>query len=212
MKVLAIGAHHDDIEMGCGGAVALHSRAGDDVMAIVVTGSGFVGSDGREVRSNKKVAGEAKAASKILGIKKLINLDFPTNNVPFDESLVLALRKIVDEYEPDIVYTHWDGDAHLDHRNVAKATLTACRHVPTLLAYASNWYVGSRPFNPVLYRDITDTFDIKMKALRAYASEFSRRGEVWSRFIECTCGLYGLRCGAKWAEGYEVIKFKNNFG
>ncbi|MFC1675837.1 PIG-L deacetylase family protein [Planctomycetota bacterium] len=206
MKVLAIGAHHDDIETGCGGSLLVHSQNNDSVHTVIVSESGFCGSDGQEVRSSSKAKEENEVAATILGVEKTTTLGFKTNDVTFDESLVLGIRKIIDNFEPDLVYSHWGGDAHLDHCNVARATIAACRHVPSILTYQSNWYKGTIAFNPAYYRDISRTFELKIKALKAYEGEFSRRGQDWIRFIESTNSLYGLQCSVRWAEAFEVVR------
>ena len=72
MNVLAIGAHFDDIELGCAGTLAKHVANGDDVYAYVVTQSGFTNHKNIEVRSNEVATQEGEDAMKILGVNGLV--------------------------------------------------------------------------------------------------------------------------------------------
>ncbi|MFH1092491.1 MAG: PIG-L family deacetylase, partial [Pseudomonadota bacterium] len=112
MKVLALGAHFDDVELGCGGALIKHARRGDEVTIFVVTDSAFRDPEGRLVRPEGIPSKEGRASADRIGAK-LICGDFPTNNTLFDERLVVAVRRIVDKTPFDLVYTHWSGDVHL---------------------------------------------------------------------------------------------------
>ena len=211
MKVLAIGAHYDDVEIGCGGTLAMHSLKQDTVWVLVISESGYSDHKSKQIRHSSVAKREGVKAAKALNVKKTTTLDFPTNDIPFNEKLVLSVRTVIDDFKPDIVYSHWLGDSHLDHYHVARATFSACRHVPNVFTYQSNWYKGGVAFNPRYYVDISKTFAAKVKSLKAYREEFLRRGKDWMRFIGCTNGLYGLECGGntRWAEGFEVIKMRN---
>ena len=78
MNILAIGAHFDDIELGCAGAIARHVAQGDQVYVYVATDSGFVNQKKEVVRLGKVAREEAENAMKILGVKELICGKFKT--------------------------------------------------------------------------------------------------------------------------------------
>ena len=67
MNVLAIGAHFDDLELGCGGALARHVLRKDRVTGFVATASGYSDAGGKAVRENEAAKAEAFEASKIIG-------------------------------------------------------------------------------------------------------------------------------------------------
>lgn len=207
MNVLAIGAHFDDVELGCGGALAKHARNGDDVYVFVATVSGFANFYNQSVRTNEIALAEAREAMHILGVKELICGDFKTLEVEFDEALNVKILRLVEEKKIDKVYIHWIGDIHHDHQAVAKASIHSCRHVPRLLMYRSNWYHSPMDFHGSFYIDITATWTLKERAILAHASEVERTGRKWLEFFKNEAENAGQRIGVKYAEVYEVLKW-----
>ncbi len=207
MRILAIGAHFDDVEIGCGGSLAKHAADGDQVAVFVATHSGYVGLDGKSLRDAGVARAEGETAAKILGVEKLVCGEFETNSLACDEALVVAIRRLVDEWKPDLVYGHWLGDVHLDHHNLARASLSACRHIPTFLCYRSNLYPGSVVFDGRLVRDISDSFEQKKAACLAHDSEIDRGLSALVEEIllanERDARAFGLRA----VECFEVIRY-----
>src|SRR3990172_381773 len=109
MNILAIGAHFDDVELGCGGALAHHAQQGDDVYVFVATVSGFVNQYNQEVRSDEIALTEARNAMDILGAKELLCGNFKTLDVEFVDALNIEILKIAQEKKIDQVYAHWTG-------------------------------------------------------------------------------------------------------
>ena len=207
MNILAIGAHFDDVELGCGGSLARHARQGDDVYVFVATISGFVNQYNREVRSNDTALSEARTAMEILGVKELFCGNFKTLEVEFTDTLNIEILKIVQEKKIDQVYAHWAGDIHHDHQAVAKASLHSCRHVPRLLMYRSNWYHSTLEFRGNFYVDITPYWETKERAIRAHVTEVDRTGEKWLSFFKNEAENAGQRIGVPLAEVFELVKF-----
>lgn len=207
MKVLAIGAHFDDVELGCGGALARHAKNGDDVYVFVATVSGFTNQYNQTVRSNETALAEARNAMDILGVKELLCGNFKTLEVEFTDALNIEILKIVQEKEIDLVYTHWAGDIHHDHQATAKASLHSCRHVPRMLMYRSNWYHSTLEFRGNFYVDITEYWLTKESAIRAHVTEMDRTGEKWISFFRNEAENAGQRIGVKSAEVFELVKW-----
>jgi LmbE family N-acetylglucosaminyl deacetylase len=207
VNILAIGAHFDDVELGCGGALAKHAKDGDDVYVYVATLSGFADYNNRLVRSNEIALAEARAAMKILGVRDLICGQFKALQVEFGDELNSEILRIVDERKIERVYTHWIADIHHDHRALARASLHSCRHVPRLLMYRSNWYESAENFRGNFYIDVTTTWPQKEKAIRAHASEMSRIGERWLRYFRNEAENAGQRAGVQLAEAFDVVKW-----
>ena len=207
MNVLAIGAHFDDVELGCGGALARHVLDGDRVFVFVATVSGYSSHGGRRVRSNRAALREGKAAMKVLGVHELICGPFTTLNVEFVDALNRDIVRLAETHAIDLVYTHWVGDVHHDHQAVARATLHSCRHVPRLLMYRSNWYHSAQDFHGTFYVDITDTWDVKERAILAHESEVTRTGRRWISFFRNEAENAGQRIGVETAEVFEVVKY-----
>ena len=207
MNVLAIGAHFDDVELGCGGALSKHSRNGDDVYVYVATVSGFTNYNQQCVRTNEIARKEAEGAMTVLGVKEMICGEFKTLAVEFVDSLNIDILRIVEEKKIDIVYAHWSGDIHHDHQAVSKASLHSCRHVQKLLMYRSNWYHSTIDFRDNFYIDITDHWDDKKRAIRSHESEMGRTGEKWIHFFKNEAENAGQRIGVKYAEVFELVKW-----
>jgi LmbE family N-acetylglucosaminyl deacetylase len=206
MNVLAIGAHFDDIELGCAGALTKHVANGDNVYAYVATKSGFTNHKNVEIRSNDIATIEGENAMIVLGVE-LIKGTFNTLEVEFTDSLNLEILKIVEEKKIDTVYSHWMGDIHHDHQSVARASLHSCRHVPRQLMYRSNWYHSNVDFKGNFYIDISDFWELKRKSIEAHESEMERTGRKWIDFFKNEAENAGQRIGVEKAEVFEVIKW-----
>lgn len=207
MNILAIGAHFDDVELGCGGVLARHARLGDNVYVFVATVSGFSNQYNQAVRSSESALAEARNAMAILGVKELLCGNFRTLEVEFVDALNIEILKIVQEKKIDQVYAHWSGDIHHDHQAVSRASLHSCRHVPRLLMYRSNWYHSTLEFRGNFYFDITEFWQIKEQAVLAHVTEVDRTGEKWISFFRNEAENAGQRIGVKYAEVFEVVKW-----
>lgn len=187
-KVLVIAAHPDDEVLGCGGTIAKHANNGDEVRVLILA-------EGITSRSQHRVAEEDKAelaelskvaekANKLLGVSKLYLESLPDNRMDSIDLLdiVKLVEKVINEYQPGIVYTHHVGDVNIDHRITHEAVITACRPLPSAVvktilffevASSTEWQTtGSAPaFNPNWFADISDTLSAKTSALEVYASE-----------------------------------------
>jgi len=207
VNVLAIGAHFDDVELGCGGALARHTKNGDDVYVFVATVSGFTNQCNQIVRSNETALVEGQNAMKILGVKELLYGNFKTLEIEFTDTLNIEILKIVQDKKIDLVYAHWAGDIHHDHQATAKASLHSCRHVPRMLMYRSNWYHSTIEFRGNFYVDITEYWWVKEQAIRAHVTEMDRTGEKWISFFNNEAENAGQRIGVKYAEVFELVKW-----
>jgi len=207
MRVLVVVAHHDDLELGCGGTVAKWLDEGHSVAALVMTHSGYEGADGSHVRTPSEAAAEARAASKLLGYE-LFEVGADTHDIIVCDAHVVRILELIERRSIDTVLTHWHGDTHPPHRNVHQMVLHACRRVPRVLGFATNWYLGEEGYDPRFFVAIDDArWRQKLAALTCYESEFQRVGEVWVEHIEQQSRIYGRRAGVPRAEGFIAYKF-----
>jgi len=206
MNILFVGAHFDDVELGCGGTVAKLTSEGHKTFIYVATKSDYNNYDGTKLRSAREALKEGKVASKILGAT-LIEDNYQTKQLTCDFQLIERLNEIIDKNRIECVFTHWDADVHQDHRNISYVTLSAARHVPRLLMYRSNWYSSFADFNATFYVDITKTIKTKIKAVKSFRSEYLRRGEEWIKFFVDENRNNGKIIGVKYAEVFKVIKY-----
>jgi len=187
-NVMVIAAHPDDEVLGCGGTIAKHVK-NDDKVHVVILAEGLTSRDERRNREKfgqalSELEQSARKANKVLGVSSLELYDFPDNRMDSLDLLdvVKVVENIIGKYQSEIVYTHHSGDVNIDHRRIHEAVITACRPVPgcpvkTLLFFevpsSTEWQVpGSAPyFMPNWFVDVSETLDVKLKALEEYASE-----------------------------------------
>lgn len=206
MKALAIGAHFDDLEIGCSGTLIKHALRGDQVKMLVVTKSSYQGINGDTVRQEQTAMEEGEKAAKLVGAE-MVCLGFDTFHVPFDEAVTSQIMQAVEEYEADIVYCHWMNDIHRDHQNVGKATLMAARHVPRVLMYRSNYYDSHDTFRGNFYSDISDVMERKIEVIKVHQSELERVRYKWLDFFKNQNANDGQRIGVRYAECFEVVRY-----
>lgn len=194
-NVLAIGAHPDDIELGCGGTVAKHVAAGDKVIMLVVT-QGEAGSGDTCQRAE-----EQRNACAVLGVDRLIWGHLPDGRVNNHElALVHLIEQAISEHRIDRVYTHGSADSHQDHRSIAVATWGAARHAPQVLCYDSPSSVG---FTPSIFTDISDTLGKKLAALACHSSQTDNSFMASTNLVSTQAGYRGFQARVEAAEGFE---------
>src|SRR4051812_30856367 len=200
-RVLAFGAHPDDIEVGAGGLLARLSSQGADVTLAVVSIPNSV--DQRRA--------EAHAAADVLDAQVVVLCDekaLRVEDVPMHE-LVRRFDMLVGDVRPDLVITHSAHDLHWDHGLVHRATVSALRRWPcNLLAYVSsfemNAQVGARSIGQC-FADVSETIDIKVDAIAAHASQLPKIDLQSTRDL---ARAMGRLAGVEYAEAYEVLRFR----
>ena len=206
MNVLAIGAHFDDIELGCSGSLRKHVENGDKVVIYVATKSGYSSPGRGTVRSNEEALSEGEKAAELIG-GRLVCGGFETLHLEFEDQLNAQLVQLIEQEKIDLIYTHFKDDVHHDHAALAKASLHAGRHVPRILMYHSNWYQSDVRFTPDFYQDITTTWETKEAVIKAHKSEYERTGGVWVDYFYQEAENNGFICGVKLAEGFRCVKW-----
>lgn len=221
-KVLVVAAHPDDEVLGCGATIARHAKVGDEVH-VVILAEGVTSRDKVRERNShtmelSKLAKDAHAANKILGVHSVTLHDLPDNRL--DSVNLLDVVKLVEDYvqaiKPDILYTHHIGDVNIDHRRIHEAVITATRPQPgqtvkTLLFFevqsSTEWQPpgSGPPFAPNWFVDISSTLALKMKALRVYKTEM----RPWPHSRSCEAVEYlarwrGATVGCEAVEAFVV--------
>jgi len=207
-NILAIGAHADDVEIGCGGTVAQHVKQGDNVILLIMAESSYTDYNGNVLRSIDEGVSEEENAAKVLGVK-LINLGFKTKEVPYSPKSIEAINRVIDDYGTDTIYTHWYHDTHQDHKRTTQSVLSAGRYVKNILMYEPEYPAGRSylGFRNQYYVDISSTFEIKMNALKCHESQVKKYGGGFLEAIEARARHRGYEIGNKYAECFEVIRF-----
>lgn len=206
MKILAIGAHFDDIELGCGGAMLRWKDEGNDLAIYVATHSGYEDPMGKPIRSKDDALAEGLSVAEELGAK-LYRGNFETLRLNSDEQLHVDLLRVIADFSPDLVLVHWFGDTHHDHRELSYAVLHVSRKIPKLLFYRSNWYKSEIPFDANYFVNISEYLDKKIDLVRKHKSEFERAGDVWERFMQSHADMQGIIANCTYAEAFQLVKW-----
>ena len=216
--VLVVAAHTDDEALGCGGTIAKHVSQGDEVYAVFLADGVTSRPEASTEELEERNAAAAKA-HRVLGIKKNYMLGLPDNrmdSVPLLD-IVQKLEGVIDEVQPEVVYTHHSGDLNVDHRVTHQAVVTACRPVPgasvkEIYAFevlsATEWNTpGVTPFIPNVFVDISNHLETKMEALAAY--ELEMRSEPHTRSLANARRLAEFRgssVGVGAAESFVLVR------
>lgn len=181
LDILAIGAHPDDVELGCGATLAKEIANGKTVGIVDLT-RGELGTRGTpETR-----AAEAKDAAKILGVTVRENLGFADAFFINDKAHQLELIKVIRKYRPEIVLCNAIEDRHIDHGKGSKLASDACFlsgliKIETELAGEPQkpWrpkhvyhYIQWKHIEPDFVVDVTGYIETKEKAVYAYKTQF----------------------------------------
>lgn len=196
LRIVAVGAHPDDVELSMGGLLLRFARAGHHV-AVVVATDGAAGGKGAPGLAAIR-AREARAGADRMGAT-LQSLGFPDGRLAWRPDAMAAIGAAVAGHTPNLVITHAENDYHPDHRAVARVVGDiAPAGVPVLRA---DNMLGLH-FAPDLLVDIGDVFDAKLEALAQHASQaelgIGDAISVWNRFR----GLQAIGRKFRHAEAY----------
>lgn len=219
VDVLAIGAHPDDVELGCGGTIRLLVDQGYRVGVIDLT-EGELGSRG-SVELRRK---EARRASEILGIHERVNLGLPDGQIENTKANQLKLITAVRRLRPRIALVGTPEGRHPDHGNATQLGVDAMFYsgLRRIEDGEDPWrpshvlhYMQALTFEPTLVVDVSSTWSVRMEAVRAYASQFHNpdydpeesepetyiSNPGFLEFIESRARMLGYRIGAAYGEG-----------
>jgi LmbE family N-acetylglucosaminyl deacetylase len=220
-KILIVSAHPDDEVLGCGGTVARLVKEGYQAYTLIL-GEGITSRDEKRDRAKReteiqKLKDQAKKANKIIGVEEVFMYDFPDNRfdtVPLLD-IVKVIEKIKNDIKPDIIFTHYGKDLNIDHQITYKAVITATRPVvgePVKEIYSfevpsSTEWNFPLSFSPDVFFDISETIDIKIKALEEYKTELREYPHPRSlEGIKINAQSWGLKIGVKYAEVFKCIR------
>ncbi len=210
VNILAIGAHHDDIDLGAGGTLAKLAKKGHQVFGLTLTDSETHYDIKNIHRTKEQAFKEAQKAAEIIGMKLLkVPEEFLAKNgeLVYDVKYMRFLEKLMHQHKIDFLFCHWQYDMNTDHEAASKLSIVAGRHLNRILMYRSNWYQPDKAFNGIIYSDISKTIDIKKKALLAYESEVKNRGQDWiNSFLDFNHSA-GFSIGVEYAEIFEPVRY-----
>ncbi|HKV20379.1 MAG TPA: PIG-L deacetylase family protein [Mycobacterium sp.] len=195
-RVLAVGAHPDDVEIGCGATLLRHRNLGDPITALTLS-QGAVGGVQRTRCREASAAAIAMSAELLMG-------DLPDTRMGEADDMVTLIEEVIAVVNPTTVYVHSAADNHQDHRAVHDATMIATRRVQQVFCYQSP--SSRNGFAPTKFVPVDDTIDEKVTVLANYRSQSTRHylepdlvvatSRYWARQLPHT----------RYAEPFEVIR------
>ena len=196
-RILAIGAHPDDIEIGAGGTIARHVQEGHEVAFLLIT-NGEGGGASRSTRCEESViaAGE-------LGVTQVNFLSWPDRQVEANLTLIQEIESVVIGFQPTRVYIPYQEELHQDHRETCWAALSAVRNVPQILMYEGPSSFPSFKVN--FWVDISQTLEEKKRSIEAHQSQGKK--EIMKLEAILAMNRYrGYQCRREFAEGFSIFR------
>ena len=195
-SVLAVGAHPDDIELGCGGTIYKHLQQKDDIYCLIMT-HGEQGGHHTEQR-------ECLASLTFLGVPRdhIFFGNCLDGYLPHNQKTTSEIEEYIKRFKVDTVYGHSRNDRHQDHYNLSRATSAAARHVPNILLYEGP---SKEPTFEPHYFEVLNENQIKMKldALKCYDTQI-KKGIVNLKTLEAQAVMWGGAIKKPFAEAFEV--------
>ncbi len=197
-KILAIGPHPDDIELGCFGTMCKYADMWYEVHFLVLT-HGEWGTDGAS-----RIPEAEKAASLLTCNLSIENLK--DRYISEGAETIAVIEKYVKKIQPDMVFVPSMHDIHQDHRAVHKAAMVAVRLVKEIFVYQSP--STTYDFKPNYYVDITKYINKKVEAVKIHSSQW---GKVYmaDRAVKglAEYRAFDIFLNDKLVEAFEVLKF-----
>lgn len=199
MNILAIGAHPDDIEFGCGGTLMKYAGKGARIELLVMTD----GSRGGEARTRRR---EQLAAARVLGAHRVHWGGYRDTLLPTVRHLIDRIERALAAVRPDFIFVNYPEDTHQDHRQVARAAVSATRHARNVLFYEGPTTVE---FTPTVFIDIADEIKRKIRALKTHRSQVMKtriEGTAICEIAEASAHFRGVQGRVRWAEGFSPLR------
>ncbi len=225
LDILALAAHPDDIELSCGGTLVKMAKLGHKVGAADFT-EGELGTRGTpQIRAK-----EARHSAKIMSLAVRENLGIPDGNIEINQTNRLKVIKVIRKYKPTILIMPYWMERHPDHEHAGILSREAWFYAglqkirtkengklqepyrPKIQLH----YMQAYEFVPSFIVDVTDIFEIRMQAIKAFRSQFfdpnSQERETFiSRpdffeAIEARARRFGFQIGVRFGEPFYSIQ------
>jgi LmbE family N-acetylglucosaminyl deacetylase len=209
LKVVCVGGHPDDPESGCAGTLSRYADLGHQVVVIYLT-RGERGISGKTLDESAKIrSAECEAACRIMGAKAVFagQIDGATQ---VTQSSVEAMSRLLSAEAPDIVFTQWPMDTHMDHQVASLLTFRACLSLdrrPDLYYFEVNTGSQSLGFSPNYFVDVSPVLARKKAALLAHQSQGG--DEIWHKHHELIAQFRGREAGVTAAEAFFHLNRQN---
>ncbi len=199
MNILAIGAHPDDIEFGCGGTLLKYSRRGHNVFLLVLTEGSFGGEPSIRMKEQEEAANLMKAKGLFWG-------GFKDTELVDNRELISKIEDVMYKVGPHIVFLNYYDDVHQDHRAASHAGVSATRYIEEVLFYE---VPTTQNFEPHIFVNIQDLLDEKLEILKSHGSQVDKTRVENLNILESaqSCANFrGFQGRVKYAEGFKALR------
>ncbi len=200
MSVLAVGAHPDDIEIGCGATLAKYAANGHDIFLYILT----YGSAGGSPEKRRQ---EQEVAQHIMQAKDVFWGGYKDTRIQVNKSIITAFEDTIKKVNPNLTLVNFTDDTHQDHRHTAAITISATRYIRNVLFYETP---TTQHFQPSVYVDIGEKFlNIKEKLLKAHASQVTKTNITDLSIIDIACSnarFRGVQARVPYAEAFQALR------
>ena len=197
--ILAIGAHPDDIEFGCGGTLIKYTERDHRLFLHIMTKGGS-GAD------SSTRAEEQEASKAILGAEDIFWGHYEDTHLQVDVELIGKIEAVIKRIKPDFIFCHYPDDTHQDHRHLTQAVMSATRYIRNVLFYEGP---TTQNFKPHVFVDIADTLDKKIKALEAHRSQVMKTNIEDLSIVEVarsSANFRGIQGRVRYAEAFHSLR------
>jgi len=187
------------LKLDVGGSLIKYREKGDNVFLLVMT-CGESGGDG-EARCY-----EQKESLKILQAEELFWGGHSDTNLLLDQRLISNIENVLHKVKPDFIFVNYFDDTHQDHRNLAKATISATRYIKNVLFYE---VPTTQNFSPNVFVDINDVLNEKIALLKAHGSQVMKTNIEDLSILEIaksSANFRGIQGRVKYAEGFVSLR------
>lgn len=200
-RILAVGAHPDDIEIGCAATLHRYAASGHRVTMLVMT-LGEVGGAGDLRRA------ELLASAATLGVSEVVVAPFEDTKIPLTKEVITAVERVAMECDADTVFVNHPDDTHQDHRTAAECVLSATRYVRSVLYFE---VPSTQNFAPDIFFEIPpEAMEVKRRALLAHASQVHKVNIADLSILDCAEAnaiFRGVQGRVKRAEAFKSLRF-----
>jgi LmbE family N-acetylglucosaminyl deacetylase len=203
MNILVVAAHADDEVLGTGATLVKHQMHGDTIHLLYMTDT--ITSRGEYTKDLKKARDKV---ARYLGASCTVAV-FPDQKLDIVPQLSLnkVIESEIEKVHPDLIYTHTDADANIDHVAVFKSVRASAMGIPIRMFEIMNPRWPPRRFNPTHYEDVKEYMRDKLRLLSFYRSELRPYPHPRSIGGIMVLARYrGLERMMKYAEAFEEVK------
>ena len=200
-NILIIGAHPDDIELGCVGSLMRLKKEGKKIIYLVMTNGG-----NWEKKTYKDRIGEIKQALHHIKVDEIVIGEIRDGYLLHNPEVIDFLSNIIKKYCIDTIFCQYYKDSHQDHVNIGLNALSVSSLCENLIFYES---LTSTQFTANYYIDISEFEEEKKKALKMYSTQikkYKRRNQDLISYIDAKDRLNGIKSHVNFAEGFIINK------